>query len=116
MRTALGTLALAAVLALAPTASIARKGVIAATGTVLQLGPAANAWVIQSDDGAMYEPTRLAGKFRQDGLRISFRAKPAAKHRPVVSGARAVTLTHIAALPEAVPLPRTTPPRIPPSR
>lgn len=99
MRTAARLLALAVLLALAPAEAMAAKGQIAAAGTVLHLGPAANAYAIQTDNGAIYEPTNLGKKYRQDGLRVRFRARLDGKQRPVVAGAQPVRITHIAVLP-----------------
>jgi hypothetical protein len=116
MRIAARCLALAALLALAPAAALAAKNPIAGTGTILHLGPAAHAYAIQADDGATYEPANLGKIYRQDGLRVRFKAKHDARHRPLVAGAQPVRITHMAVLPDGPPKPRTAPTRIQPSR
>lgn len=100
MRTAARLLTLAALLVLAPAVGLAAKNQIAATGTILHLGPAANVYAIQGDNGATYEPINLGKKYKQDGLRVRFRAKPEGKHRPVVAGAQVVKIVRISRLAE----------------
>lgn len=112
MRIARRCLAMVVLLALAPAVALAAKSQIASTGTILHLGPATNTYVIQADDGTTYELTNLGKKYKRDGLRVSFKAKPEGKYRPVVAGARPVRLTHIAVLSDGI---KTTPKRIPPS-
>lgn len=57
-------------------ASTEAKGeIVSGTGTVRRFELEGGFFAIVGDDGVTYDPTNLAEEFRQDGLRVRFRAR-----------------------------------------